>query len=144
MMVYSNPLKPIGRYNDPTGIDQYSMPSSGSVEKWKSMVDDDQTLYFAQRYLANLGKDTVTRLGYNYQDVLNTLYSRTVSTTRLYPWSIAIQPKSQWTFRQQFVSDLYFNRRKEGRIKGTLLTVGKYFKKAARSIRRELCCPDYL
>jgi hypothetical protein len=65
-----------------------------------------------------------------------------VSTARLYPWSIAIQPESHWTFRQQFVSDLYFNRKNKGPIKGVLYTAGKYVKKAARSIWYQLSCPD--
>jgi hypothetical protein len=142
MLDYSNTPKPVGKYNDPTGIDRHTRPSSGSLEKWKSMIDDDQSLHFAQRYLASLGKDTIARMGYDYEEIFNALHSRAVSTARLYPWSIAIQPESRWTFRQQFVSDLYFNRKNKGPIKGVLYTVGKYVKKAARSVWYELSCPD--
>jgi hypothetical protein len=142
MLDYSNTPKPVGRYNDQTGINQHSSPNTDSLEKWKEMVSDNQALHFAQRYLESLGEDTITRLGYDYQELFRTLHSRRVSTNRLYSWSIAIQPKSDWTFRQHFVSDLYFNRRDNGWMKGTLSTIKKHVKKAIRVVRRELSCPD--
>ena len=142
MLDYSNTPKPVGRYNDPTGINQHTKPSTGSVEKWKNMINDDQLLHFAQRYLASLGEDTITRLGYDYQELFRTLHSRTISTNILYPWSIAIQPESQWTFHQHVVSDLYFSRRDKGWMKGTLSTSKKHLKKAIRAIQRELSSPD--
>ena len=142
MLDYSSTPKVVGRYNDPTGIGQHTKPSTGSVEKWKNMVDDDQSLYFAQRYLESLGEHTITRLGYDYHELFQTLHSRAISTKGLYPWSIAIQPESQWTFYQHFVSDLYFNRRDKGWMKGSLSTFKKHLKKAIRAIRRELSSPD--
>ncbi|MFQ5642841.1 MAG: sulfotransferase [Thiogranum sp.] len=142
MLDYSGTPKPLGRYNDPTGINQHTRASTGSVEKWKDMVNDDQSLHFAQRYLAGLGEDTIRKLGYDYQELFNTLHSRTVSPNRLYPWSIAIQPESLWTFRQQFTSDLYFNRKACGQFKGTLATLKTHLLNVLRVIRRELSSPD--
>lgn len=142
MLDYSNTPRPVGRYNDPTGIDQHTKASTGSVDKWKAMVNDDQSLHFAQRYLASLGEDTIRKLGYDYQELFDTLHSRTVSTNGLYPWSIAIQPESCWTFRQHFASDLYFNRRAKGWIKGTLSTIKTHLKNVLRAIRRGLSSPD--
>ena len=144
MLDYSNTPKPVGNYNDPTGINQHTKPSTGSVDKWRNMVNNDQALYFAQCYLASLGEDTITRLGYDYQELFHTLHSRIISTNTLYPWSIAIQPKLQWTFRQHFLSDLYFNRREQGWMKGTLATTRKHLKKAIRTIRREFSSPDVI
>lgn len=144
MLDYSNTPKPVGKFNDPTGINQHTRPSIGSVEKWKNMLDDDQSLHFAQRYLASLGAGTITKLGYDYQELYQTLHSRTVTTKGLYPWSIAIQPKEQWTFRQHFISDLYLNRRRQGHIKGVLSTYKKYFKRAVRTLLQELSSPDYV
>ena len=141
MLDYSNTPKPVGKYNDPIGINQHTKPSTGSVDKWKKMLDDDQLLHFAQCYLASLGAVTMAKLGYDYQELLQILHSRTVSTKGLYPWSIAIQPKSQWTFRQHFVSDLYFNRRKKGYIKGALSTSKKYTKRAVKALGQALSCP---
>jgi len=142
MLDYSSTPKPKGRYNDPVGINQHTRPSAGSVDKWKNMLADDQSLYFAQRYLDNLGPDTITRFGYDYEELHQTLHSRTVSTRGLYPWSIAIQPEEKWNFRQHFISDLYLNRRKLGRIKGVLSTYKKYLKRAVRTILQEMSSPD--
>ena len=142
MLDYTTTPKVVGRYNDPTGISQHTKPSTGSVEKWRNMVDDDQALYFAQSYLASLGEHTITRLGYDYQELFQTLHSKAVSTKGLYPWSIAIQPELQWTFYQHFLSDLFFNRRDKGWMKGSLSTYKKHLIKAIRVIRRELSSPD--
>ncbi len=142
MLDYSKTPKPVGRYNDPTGIDQHTKPSTGSVEKWKAMVDDDQALYFAQSYLAALGEQTISKLGYDYQGMFRILHSRTIKTNALYPWSIAIQPQTEWTFYQHFLSDLYFNRREQGWLKGTLSSSKKHLKKVIHTIRRELSSPD--
>ena len=141
MLDYSGTPKPVGKYNDTAGIDQHTRPSTGSVEKWKSMVDDDQALHFAQRYLETLGENTITRLGYDYGELSGILNCRTVSTRGLYPWSIAIQPQSQWTFCQHFVSDLYFSRKERGSVRGFLSTGKKHLKKTVRSVRKALSCP---
>ena len=141
MLDYSGTPKPVGKYNDTAGIDLHTRPSTGSVEKWKSMVDDDQSLHFAQRYLETLGENTITRLGYDYGELSGILNSRTVSTKGLYPWSIAIQPQSQWTFCQHFVSDLYFSRKERGSVRGFLSTGKKHLKKTVRSVRKALSCP---
>lgn len=142
MLDYSGTPKPVGNFNDPIGIDQHTKPSTGSVDKWKAMVDDDQSLYFAQRYLETLGESTISRLGYDYADLSGILNSRSVSTQGLYPWSIAIQPQSQWTFCQHFVSDLYFSCKERGKVRGLLSTGKKHLYKTARSVRKALSCPD--
>ena len=128
MLDYSKTPKPVGRYNDPAGINQHSSTNTASVEKWKSMINDDQSLYFARCYLASLGEETIGKLGYHYQEIDDTLHSRTLSIRGLYPWSTAMQPKSEWTKRQRFASDIYFDRRESGFVKGSLLTSSKYLK----------------
>jgi len=142
MLDYSKTPKPVGKYNDPTGINQHTRPSAGSVDKWKNMLADDQSLHFAQRYLASLGEETITKYGYDYRELHRILHGRKLSTRALYPWSIAIQPQERWTFRQHFISDLYFSRRKQGRIRGTLSTYRKYFKRAVRLLLQALSSPD--
>jgi len=142
MLDYSSTPMPVGRFNDPVGINQHTRPSTGSVEKWKNMINDEQELHFAQRYLKSLGEETITRLGYDYRELSSLLPRSSISTSALYPWSIAIQPESEWTFRQHFVSDLYFNRRVKGWMKGTLSTIKKYLKKMLRVIWNELSSPD--
>ena len=142
MLDYSNTPKPVGRFNDPVGIDQHTRPDNGGTDKWKTMVTDDQSLHFAQNYLACLGPDIMSRLGYDYQDVYKVLHSRSPSTVGLYPWAIAIQPKALWTRRQEFVSDLYFNKREKGRVIGMFSTLWNYVRKVGRAMRRALSNPE--
>ena len=111
MLDYSGTPQPVGRFNDPTGINQHTRPSTGSVDKWKGMINDDQARFFARSYLDHLGEETITRLGYDYREIYQELHARSLSTKGLYPWSIAIQPDSEWTCRQAFVSDLCRNSR---------------------------------
>jgi hypothetical protein len=142
MLDYSRTPKPVGRFNDLVGIDQHTAPSTMSVDKWKGMVEDDQSLHFAQRYLETLGRGTMNGLGYDYDDVHKTLHGRVVSTRKLYPWSIAIQPESEWTYRQHFVSDLFLYRKNKGWVRGTPSAVRKHSEIVARAILRALSSPD--
>lgn len=141
MLDYSKTPKPIGRYNDSAGINQHTSTSSASIDKWKSMVNDDQSLYFARCYLATLGEDTISRLGYDFQEIFNLLHGKTLSTKNLYPWFIAIQPESNWTFRQHFVSDYYLSRSKYGCIKALLLTSTKHLKILVRKLLKAFSSP---
>ena len=142
MLDYSMTPKPVGKYNDPKGINQHSSTNTASIEKWRAMLDDDQALLFARDYLEALGKETISRLGYDYEELFQFLHSRTLSNHRLYPWSIAIRPKAEWTFRQHFVSGLYFSRREHGWFKGTLFTMILHFKILARKFLNALSSPD--
>lgn len=141
MLDYSSTPKPVGRYNDPVGIDRHTRPDAGGVDKWKTMVNDDQSLHFAQSYLACLGPDIMNRLGYDYREVHGVLHSRRPSGRRLYPWSIAIKPKALWTWRQQFASEWYFNSKGKGRLMALPATGWKYFRRVLRSLRRALSNP---
>jgi hypothetical protein len=142
MLDYSKTARPVGKYNDSTGIDQHSSANTASIEKWKMMVDDDQSLYFARRYLDSLGEETITSLGYDYTEIFSVLHARTLSLKGLYPWSIAIRPESEWTFRQRFFSDYYFNRSAHGSLKGGLLTTFVHLKNLIRKLLNALSSPD--
>ena len=142
MLDYSKTDRPVGRYNDSTGIDRHSSANTASVEKWKSMVDDRQSLHFARCYLEALGENTISRLGYDYQEIFNALHGSTLSTKNLYPWSLAIQPESKWTFRQRVVSDYYFSRRSHGWVKGALLTSIRHLKIIARKFLKAISSPE--
>ncbi len=142
MLDYSKTPKPVGRYNDPAGINQHSSTNTGSIEKWRAMVEDNQSLYFARSYLDSLGEETISRLGYDYQEIYNTLHSRTLSAKNLSPWSSAIRPKSLWTFRQHFVSDFYFSKNENGWIKGLLMTSVKYLKIMVRKLLIAFSSPE--
>lgn len=141
MLDYSNTPKPVGKYNDTVGIDQHTKPDDGGTERWKTMINDDQLLHFAQNYLACLGPDIMTGLGYDYQDVYKVLHSRSLSTKGLYPWAIAIQPKALWTRRQAFVSDRYFNIKEKGAVTGMFLTVWKYMRKVGKLVHQAFLSP---
>lgn len=138
MLDYSRTPKPVGRYNDPSGIDQHNSTNTASIEKWKTMVDNDQSLYFARCYLEALGKETIGRLGYNYQEIFDVLHSRRLSTGGLYPWSTAMRRKTEWSRSQRFASDYYFKRKEHGRIKGLLLMFSMYLKISIRKLMKLL------
>lgn len=129
MLVYSKTPQPMGRFNDPSGIARHSSATTASVDKWQQLVHDDQSLHFARCYLEALGKDTISRFGYDYAEITSILHSRELLKRGLYPWTTAMRPRSEWTWRERFASDLYFSRRDHGDLRGLLMTASKYFNK---------------
>lgn len=129
MLVYSKTPQPIGRFNDPSGVARHSSTTTASVDKWQQLVHDDQSLYFARCYLEALGKDTISRFGYDYAEITSILHTRELLLRGLYPWTTAMRPRSEWAWGERFASDLYFSRRDHGNVKGVLMTASKYFRR---------------
>jgi hypothetical protein len=134
MLDYSKTPRPVGRYNDPAGIAQHSTTTTASVDKWKRLADDDQSLLFARCYLQALGERTIGRFGYDYDEIHAALYGRKLREKNLYPWATAMQPRGEWSRQQHIASDYYFNRRQHGRFRGALLTAAKYLRIALRKL----------
>jgi len=125
MLNYSNTPQPIGKMNDPTGIHEHNSPATTSVDKWKKMTEDDQSLHFARSYLNSLGKNTIERLGYSYDDISRILYDKNkeINTNNLFPWNTAIRPKKDWTIREQYIAKKYYAVKKRGSFLGTLSAI---------------------
>ncbi len=135
MLDYSRTPAPKGKMNDPVGIHQHTRPSRSSIDKWKKMADDTQSRHFALSYLENLGSEIMERLGYGYEQIRRDLEKPAATTEGqepLFPWSIAIRPRQEWTARERWFAERYFAMQKKGPIRGTL-SAGK------RNIKRLLC-----
>ncbi|RKT47474.1 sulfotransferase family protein [Thiocapsa rosea] len=110
MLDYSLTPAPIGRMNDPIGIHRHSSPNSDGIDKWKWMLHDPQANHFAQSYLNDLGSDTLNALGYSYPLIAATdeVSHSGPSALSVFPWSLAIKPKSTWSTRDHLRAELYF------------------------------------
>jgi len=131
MIDYSHTPAPIGKLNDPLGIHQHTRPSTQSLDKWKTLQSNPQTLHFAQSYLHDLGDDTINDLGYLFSEIdesLNAASKTPHKAGRLFPWDLAIRPQKEWTFREQYLSDKYFSIQERGYIEGSLHTAKKAIK----------------
>ncbi len=141
MLDYSNTPKPKGKMNDPTGIQQHTKPSSSSVNKWKKILDDPQSHYFGQSYINFLGKETIDKLGYDYDDIDAILNSDSVNKKGLYSWNTAIRDETSWSFIERLYSDYYFQRKKKGAIRGLLGASKKGVYKALKTLKKEFSFP---
>lgn len=140
MLNYDNTPQPKGAMNDHTGIVQHTSPSISSLDKWKILTKSDQTRHFAHAYLNSLGKSTVEKFGYSFQELKSTLgnddnfakHSRTI-----FPWSIAIEPKETRSLKQQYIADRYYAiRDKNSVFLGTLSNFKMYLIKIFKFIRK--------
>jgi hypothetical protein len=141
MIDYAGTPKPVGKMNDPVGIDQHTRPSDSNMDKWKSMASDAQSRHFALSYLEALGREVITSLGYRYDDILSVLHAGHASggqRSLLFPWDIAVRPRKDWTFREWLVAERYFSIQKKGKVKGSLSTIRKGLSRARSLIRQQL------
>lgn len=140
MLDYAGTPKPIGKMNDPVGIDQHSRPSDSNVDKWKNMAHDEQNRHFALSYLKALGRDVISSLGYPYDDIHKVLSAGGQSggaNSRIFPWDIAIRPRKEWIFREWLLAERYFSIHKNGKIKGTLSAARKGLARALSLLRQQ-------
>lgn len=61
------------RFGDKVGVRQYDKPDPTGAERWMNDIEDPQVWRLGRDYLAWLGRDTVNRMGYAYDDLLDTL-----------------------------------------------------------------------
>ncbi len=122
MLNYGDTPVPKGKMNDPVGIHQHTRPSTDSVDKWKELSGDSQSRHLALHYLADLGPDTINRLGYSYPEIENTLRAGVAKGTgMIFPWHVAITRQEDWSFRQRALAAYYFASKKYGRLAGTIV-----------------------
>ncbi len=135
MLNYGNTPAPKGSLNDPVGIHRHTKPSTTSLEKWKELASDTQHRHFALSYLEDLGPDIVNRMGYAFDDIFDALQHTSgygQKQREIFPWSIAMKPKEDWTLREHVTADRYFAIRNRGYFKGNLFV----FRKTLRDILR--------
>jgi len=130
MLDYSKTEAPVGRLNDPTGIHQHTKTSNTSIDKWKKMADDPQEQHLAINYLKSLGRHTIEKYGYSYDDIekeLSKSNSNTSSAKPIFPWDIAIAPKEKWGFKEKFVADTYFASQNKNKFVGNVTALVNAF-----------------
>ncbi|MBT8107821.1 MAG: sulfotransferase [Gammaproteobacteria bacterium] len=120
MLNYSDTPAPKGRMNDPVGIHKYTAPSKASLDKWKELGADGQLRHFALQYLAAVGDETITALGYDAADLRRQIEQTAVDNKvrHLYPWSIAIKTPERWSFRDHVTSTYVLAAQQRGRLAG--------------------------
>lgn len=139
MIDYAATPTPKGTMNDPVGVHRHTRPSTSSLEKWTRLADDPQTCLFAAKYLERLGPGTVGAMGYPYDDIHALLSrGRPHSERGLFPWEIAITPRSQWNARQRFQVERYFAVQKKGPVRGTVRALRHTARRWLRTARHEL------
>jgi hypothetical protein len=108
--------------NDPVGIHRHTSPSKESLEKWKELGSDAQLRAFALSYLDTLGGELVSKLGYDPAELSNEIERTRVGTParHIYPWNLAIKPKSRWSMRDHIASAYLLAAQREGRLRGIL------------------------
>ncbi len=144
MLDYSRTSAPKGKMNDPVGIHKHTRPSTSSIEKWKRMADDAQSRHFALSYLDNLGQKTIEQLGYSWEQICKELEPLAVTGDNqepLFPWSIAIRPRQEWTARERYFAEKYFAIQKKGRIRGTLSATKRNIKRLLHDLKKQFTLP---
>jgi hypothetical protein len=139
MLNYASTAAPKGVMNDPVGVHRHTRPSTTSLEKWLRLAGDPQSRHFALAYLDDLGRETIAAFGYSFDDIKAALTGDQGDgrQVRLFPWSLAVTPKDQWTARQRFQAELYFAIGTKGRLRGTASTVRKTARRWIRTVRAE-------
>ncbi len=120
LLDYSDTPAPKGRMNDPVGIHRHTAPSPGSLDKWKELGADRQLRHFALQYLAAIGDETVTALGYDPGELRREIEQAAVEqeTRHVYPWQLAIRPCKRWGLRDHVASAYILAAQADGRLAG--------------------------
>lgn len=139
MLEYGDTPEARGFMRDRVGIEQHSRPTGDSLDKWRHMLTDPQELHFAQSYLITLGSETLTALGYSWDELMDEVRhaaERLPRNSRVFPWSIAIRPARTWSLREKL--QVYFFKKvdEHGRLLGTLKGVAGVLVALLRWLRR--------
>jgi hypothetical protein len=74
-----------GRMGDPTGVKRYSTLSSEPSQKWKSTLANPLRRAWCRRYLSYLGKERLTVMGYDCEQIIRELDSQPTCMDSLIP-----------------------------------------------------------
>ncbi len=82
-------------FGDPNNIYVHNKPVKKYLDSWLDKLDTSQKIYIAKSYLNELGRETVTQLGYCYDELLQQLDSKR-KLTRIsifkIPWKLLKMP----------------------------------------------------
>lgn len=108
MVDYSATPAPKGSMNDPVGVHRHSRPTADSAETWKKLANDPQERHFALAMLDGIGRDTLTKLGYDPGALYAAMGSAPDSDDpHIYPWSLAVKPREDWILPERLRHERY-------------------------------------
>ena len=89
MIEYGKFGKPAWRLGDKIGVHNHNEPEPTSAERWIQDIENPQVWRLAKEYLQALGRSTVYGMGYNYDDLFETLLQYRPSRIRLtFTWPL--------------------------------------------------------
>jgi hypothetical protein len=105
MLNYGSKVKFEGTtFVDPHSIYQHEGPVVDYIEKWPTGFNSPQKLHIAKSYLATLGRNTVDRLGYSYDDLEAKLNSiKSGRKQFVIPGKLLITPSKEPAYWYQLV-----------------------------------------
>jgi hypothetical protein len=119
------------------GMLDYS-DTTESLDKWKELGSDAQLCAFALSYLDTLGSTVVSELGYDPAELRREIENTPVDkrATHIYPWSLAITPKSRWNMRDHVASAYLLAAQRAGRVRGILAALNVVLERLGGGISR--------
>ena len=75
LLDYGQRPAPHGKFGDSVGIHKYRRPVTENIDKWQNNLSTLALIEFADQYLKSLGSKIVSKMGYNYIELLQELSS---------------------------------------------------------------------
>jgi hypothetical protein len=138
MLNYTQSSELKGHMQDRTGVKQYSRPVQGRTDGWKDILSDPQQLEFARGFLADMGADLVNQLGYDFDELNDTVRAaseRNRPHGHIYPWNVAILTPERKKGRDQMHVILYRNIRDHGPFLGRLKSWVHFMRRLIKTLQ---------
>ncbi len=141
MLDYADTPAPRGVMNDPVGVHRHRKPSVSSLDKWRTLGADSQTRSLALAYLDTLGPETLDHLGYPDRELRKDIEAQPVTTSHrvIFPWELAIRPRSRWSLKQSMRAEYCLAAARGGRVRGlraaAALLAGRVAASLGRAVR---------
>jgi hypothetical protein len=113
-----------GFMQDRVGINNRSRPTGDSLDSWQQLLADAQQVHFAHSYLRALGRQTVEKLGYSFDELneaVRAAADRAPGKVML-EWQIALLNPGQMKGMDQLAVTRYRHNLKHGPLMARLKT----------------------
>lgn len=92
MIYYAGKFDLPERSRDAKSIYKHDRPVADYVHGWKTTLNTPQLKHFAQAYITDLGRSTIERLGYCYDELLEAVSLNGEPGTFYVPWKLLMSP----------------------------------------------------
>ncbi|MGD9226099.1 MAG: sulfotransferase [Desulfobacterales bacterium] len=106
MLAYGKHRVPRGRFGDANTIHRHSKPVLDYVDKWVENLAGPGLIDFANEYLALLGADLITKMGYSYREIENKINSAIPLNDPQKDSFESTDPADRWTGAIQEIVDI--------------------------------------